>query len=310
MKDNLDIDKLFKDKFDSFEPKVSAEAWQNVASTVSGSTGAVASGIAIWLKGVIIGAVATFVGIGTWLYFEVNEQTTLLNTTVEIGHTNTKTDNLSSILVDSNEENKNEETKLNEIDLQQNLVFNEEDKTVKTKNDVKQNEVNIETQEINNNVSLNIEPNNDANNLIADTESQINTDNLIEDSEEDNSSAIIVVDELLATVDTEESLPEQIYEKEDLINQSFINEIPNVITPNGDRINDEFFIKCENLETFYIVIYTPGNVKIFESYQANFKWKGYDMGGNMVEKGRYYYLIKATGQDAETYSVPGQIYVK
>jgi gliding motility-associated-like protein len=89
-----------------------------------------------------------------------------------------------------------------------------------------------------------------------------------------------------------------------------IDNIPNVITPNGDRINDEFIIKSNDIESFSIEINDQFGNKIFESNHANFAWDGTDMSGNTVKKSVYVYYINAVGYDGTTFKIPGQIYVK
>lgn len=73
-----------------------------------------------------------------------------------------------------------------------------------------------------------------------------------------------------------------------------IEEFFNVFTPNGDGMNDYFFLKSENLKDFTIRIFNERNEFVFQSTDKDFKWFGIDPAGNMVEAGNYGYVIFAT----------------
>lgn len=92
--------------------------------------------------------------------------------------------------------------------------------------------------------------------------------------------------------------------------KSSIDNVPNVITPNGDRINDQFFIKTTDIETFVISIRDNKGNEVFNSTDQDFVWDGTDYSGNLVEKGMYTYLIIAEGKDGSVIKLPGQIYVQ
>ncbi len=73
-----------------------------------------------------------------------------------------------------------------------------------------------------------------------------------------------------------------------------IEEFFNVFTPNGDGMNDYFFLKSENLKDFTIRIFNERNELVFQSTDKDFKWFGLDAAGNMVESGNYGYVIFAS----------------
>ena len=81
--------------------------------------------------------------------------------------------------------------------------------------------------------------------------------------------------------------------------------IPNVFTPNGDHINDNFEIKG----------LVPGNkLQIYDNsgklvfMDANYQglWNGNDNNGNKLEEGTYWYILQVP--DSETYK--GWVYIK
>lgn len=92
--------------------------------------------------------------------------------------------------------------------------------------------------------------------------------------------------------------------------KSTIDNVPNVITPNGDRINDIFSIKTTDIETFTISIRDKNGREIFSSNDQEFIWDGTDYSGEQVEKGMYTYVIIAEGKDGSVIKLPGQIYVQ
>jgi gliding motility-associated-like protein len=68
--------------------------------------------------------------------------------------------------------------------------------------------------------------------------------------------------------------------------------IPNVITPNGDNINDDFIIT--NIEYQYenrLVIYNRWGNEIREYKPYLNQWDGTDSNGNAVPEGTYYYIL-------------------
>ena len=73
-----------------------------------------------------------------------------------------------------------------------------------------------------------------------------------------------------------------------------IEEFVNVFTPNGDGMNDVFFLNTVNLKDFTIRIFNEKNQLVFQSTDKDFKWYGLDAAGNMAEAGNYAYVIFAT----------------
>lgn len=86
--------------------------------------------------------------------------------------------------------------------------------------------------------------------------------------------------------------------------------IPNVFTPNKDGVNDLFFVRMDNLNEISAVIIDRWGHKVYElvnSNNGNIEWDGTDQRGNEVAEGTYYYVIKATGKDGQTFDENGTI---
>ena len=85
--------------------------------------------------------------------------------------------------------------------------------------------------------------------------------------------------------------------------------IPNVFTPNGDGVNDLFFLKASNLSSINAVIFDRWGHKVFDvtSEKGNVEWDGKNQYGKEVAEGTYFYLIKAIGKDNQSYDYKGTI---
>lgn len=70
-------------------------------------------------------------------------------------------------------------------------------------------------------------------------------------------------------------------------------EIPNIFTPNGDGVNDEFYVKYNGLRTFQIWVYDRWGNKVYESTYADFRWNGKDIHtGALLADGNYPYVVE------------------
>ncbi len=67
----------------------------------------------------------------------------------------------------------------------------------------------------------------------------------------------------------------------------------NTFTPNGDGINDYFTIDAEGYSHYHLEIFNRWGQLLFESYQPQYRWNGYDAAGNEVPDGTYYYIFGA-----------------
>lgn len=71
--------------------------------------------------------------------------------------------------------------------------------------------------------------------------------------------------------------------------------LPNIFTPNNDNQNDYLEIEWHHttVEDFQIVVLNSRNMVVYSNNDPNFKWDGYDVGGEKLEKGTYIYFITA-----------------
>lgn len=84
--------------------------------------------------------------------------------------------------------------------------------------------------------------------------------------------------------------------------------IPNIFSPNGDGINDSFFITHSGFKTFHIDIFNRWGQKLYSSDAANFAWDGKDTNGQYVSDGTYYFILKGTSLGGKEYDEHGSVY--
>lgn len=75
-------------------------------------------------------------------------------------------------------------------------------------------------------------------------------------------------------------------------------EVPNVFTPNGDGINDEFRVAYKSLESFEIWVYNRWGRLVYHSTDPGKGWDG-NINGRPAAVGTYYYVILAFGSDED-----------
>lgn len=85
--------------------------------------------------------------------------------------------------------------------------------------------------------------------------------------------------------------------------------VPNVFTPNGDNINDLFFLKANNLSQISIWIYDRWGHLVYElaSSTGNIAWDGKNIYGKDAADGTYFYVLKSVGKDGVEHNTKGSI---
>lgn len=373
MKDNLNIEELFKEKFSSFEGDVSPDAWANIQQGMNAanatSAAAAKTGLSTLMKTVLVsgGIIAATV---TGVYLWPDEQPNTTGATDTIVQNDSETES-----VDLPQEN---------ADIIQVMDENDpviEEQRAEIEEEIRADEQRIEEDNTDNSVIVSENPTNGGtvnNEVVSETGNANGSNDQVTAGGSDN----LEVNEPVVNENDEPEITEEIeypsgnmgiipgdeyapstykfnanaknfesvrwefgdgnfgvgesvehtyekpgnyqvkmtvigngelYEESQTVtinSKSSIDNIPNVITPNGDRINDFFAINTTEIETFFIAIRdAQGNV-VFESKDAAFRWDGSDRSGTILEKGRYTYMIFATGYDGSEFKIPGQIYIK
>lgn len=86
-------------------------------------------------------------------------------------------------------------------------------------------------------------------------------------------------------------------------------EVPNVFTPNGDKVNDVFRIKAASLAEIDIKIYDRWGNIVYQtvSETGNIAWDGNNLQGKECAPGTYFYVIIAKGKDDQSYEQKGNV---
>lgn len=83
--------------------------------------------------------------------------------------------------------------------------------------------------------------------------------------------------------------------------------IPNIFTPNGDGMNDEFAPTVSGMRAYEGVIFNRWGRKVAELDFTNPTWNGVDPQSDDVTDGVYYYVITAEGNNGQEYNEKGTV---
>jgi gliding motility-associated-like protein len=81
---------------------------------------------------------------------------------------------------------------------------------------------------------------------------------------------------------------------------------PNVFTPNGDGVNDEFRVAYRSIIEFKATIYNRWGNRIYEWTDPQKGWDG-TFNGRPMPEGPYFFIIRALGSDGLEYELKGDI---
>jgi gliding motility-associated-like protein len=77
------------------------------------------------------------------------------------------------------------------------------------------------------------------------------------------------------------------------VKDSIVIYIPNIFSPNGDGINDVFYVYANAVKDFYMTIYNRWGEKVFEANDIRSGWNG-NFNGKALEPDVYVYYIQFT----------------
>ncbi len=83
--------------------------------------------------------------------------------------------------------------------------------------------------------------------------------------------------------------------------------IPNIFSPNGDGINDEFFIVNTGMSSLNCQIFNRWGELMSTLTAPNQTWDGRTPNGDKAPEGTYMYILQAQGLDSKTYKQQGTL---
>lgn len=93
-------------------------------------------------------------------------------------------------------------------------------------------------------------------------------------------------------------------------NYHCLSNIPNIITPNGDGVNDNLYFDTEGLRAIDCTIYDRWGVIIYHWSELNGYWNGRDLKNTPVITGVYFYVVKVTDYDNKDLKYKGFVQVQ
>lgn len=85
--------------------------------------------------------------------------------------------------------------------------------------------------------------------------------------------------------------------------------IPNVFTPDGNTVNDTYYVSGTCINHFHAYIFDRWGVKVYEYHDATASWDGKTFTGSKVSLGVYHYLIYIDDYNGDTHEYKGFIQV-
>lgn len=344
MKENINIEELFKQKFENFEGNVDPSIWANVSQSIgagaaSGASGA--AGLSGLVKAAIIVGAAAVTTFSVWYFSTDTETDTLadnITNTVVDNDENSISTNENSTLDNNIEGNKNNEN------FSEGIISNDDQPETGNgsvgENGLPENgEQPIIQNEPINNVRTVIQPNPTITippiveppiiippivQVESNPECRINGNVVTFISNAKKHTAVtwllpdgdrLTGDEVtydfkkpgsykVTVIVDGEGTAQKATLTVEIKGTSSVSTMPNVISPNRDGKNDFLFIESEGIESFYIKIQDVDGKTVFESNNPNFEWNG-ELPDGSVEPGKYIYYFNAVGEDGQPYKKAG-----
>ena len=300
MSDKDPIKDLFRDKLQSHEVMPSESVWSGVSDALGHSAASSASvGSASFLKVAAIAVGVSAVGVVGFMMMNSDETEPLKSIEKTVLQEKDIDESISSETIDSDvEESKSPEITLSDSeslssekvisnesirDTQPELITINDSLPVSTPSESQAYPVVVEENDIHNM--------NEANPVTPEVSATVSAVTINEDQGNEDQ----VSSETIETLELEETYEEIVSDQDEstdiLIEESIV--LPNIFTPNGDRVNDLFEIEIGDKLEFQIVVLNRQNQLVFKSGDPHFQWDGTMPNGEPAPEGVYLYYFSA-----------------
>ena len=304
MSDKDPIKDLFRDKLQSHEVMPSESVWSGVSDALGHSAASSASvGSASFLKVAAIAVGVSAVGVVGFMMMNSDETEPLKSIEKTVLQEKDIDESVSSETIDSDvEESKSPEITLSDSeslssekvisnesirDTQPELITINDSLPVSTPSESQANPVVVEEKEIHNI--------NEANPVSPEVPVIVPAVTINEDQGNEGQVSSETTSETIETPELEETYEEIVSDQDEssdiLIEESIV--LPNIFTPNGDRVNDLFEIEIGDKLEFQIVVLNRQNQLVFKSGDPRFQWDGTMLNGEPAPEGVYLYYFSA-----------------
>ena len=287
MSDKDPIKDLFREKLQSHEVMPSKAVWSNVSSSL-GHSAASASGLGASsiLKIAAVAVGVTTAGVASYFYFNSEESSPKVTEKIVLQE-EVLDEPLSSETLEVEQKDKSSSEPI--IQSETPTISNRQISEVKDQ----ESQPDLTAQEslpVSNpsekQADFDVQENTITENVITSPSSVEETESV-----EENESLVNNV------LDTPEVLEQEIIPALELdevvLPAKEIIVLPNIFTPNGDRVNDLFSIEMSEKSEFQIIVLDAKNQIVFKSNDSNFEWDGTMLSGAPAPAGNYLYYFSA-----------------
>lgn len=287
MSDKDPIKDLFREKLQSHEVMPSEAVWSNVSSSL-GHSAASASGLGASsiLKIAAVAVGVTTAGVASYFYFNSEESSPKVTEKIVLQE-EVLDEPLSSETLEVEQKDKSSSEPI--IQSETPTISNRQISEVKDQ----ESQPDLTAQEslpVSNPSEKQADFDVQENTI---TENVITSPSSLEETEpvEENVS---LVNNVLETPEVLEQEIIQALESDEAVLPAEENIVlPNIFTPNGDRVNDLFSIEMSEKSEFQIIVLDAKNQIVFKSNDSNFEWDGTMLSGAPAPAGNYLYYFSA-----------------
>lgn len=287
MSDKDPIKDLFREKLQSHEVMPSKAVWSNVSSSL-GNSAASASGLGASsiLKIAAVAVGVTTAGVASYFYFNSEESSPKVTEKIVLQE-EVVDEPLSSETLEVEQKDKSSSEPI--IQSETPTISNRQISEVKDQ----ESQPDLTAQE---SLPVSIPSEKQADFDVQEntiTENVITSPSSLEETEpvEENVS---LVNNVLETPEVLEQEIIQALESDEAVLPAEENIVlPNIFTPNGDRVNDLFSIEMSEKSEFQIIVLDAKNQIVFKSNDSNFEWDGTMLSGAPAPAGNYLYYFSA-----------------